>query len=122
MREGVVAARRKEPVIGNAVGVSPAQRRETRVESAGRDGDRSHPDVEPQHTVEATCDGVRSDIASKHFVERLTVGRDVDVRDLGARVHPASVRPAIVTSGGVGRRSTVAKAGSSTPCTVRRPG
>ena len=87
MREGVVAARREEPVIGDAIGVPPAQRREPRVKSGGCDGDRSHPDVEPKHAIEPARDSVRSDVASEHFVQRLTVGRHVDVRNLGPRVN-----------------------------------
>ena len=56
-------------------------------------------------------------------MQRVDVSGHVDVRDLAARVH-AGVGAARDrrSDGGVGSRSTVTSADSTSPCTVRKPG
>ncbi len=75
-------------MIGDSVGVPPAQRREPGVESGWCNRDRSHPDVEPEDAVESACDSVRLDVTGKQLLQRVGVSGYVDVRDLTARVHP----------------------------------
>ncbi len=104
-----------ERVVADPVGVAPPQRREPGVEAGRGDADGADPDVGRQHAGEPRGPGRA---ASPSYADAGTSS----VHHLPAGVHPGVGPAGAGRPAGAASRSTVARAPSSSACTVRRPG
>src|SRR5450432_3602766 len=75
-----MASKRIEPAVGNPVGVPPAQRREPRMETLRRQGNRTHADVDGEHPIESPNEIIEFQLDARS-------GREIDVGHLSTGMH-----------------------------------